>query len=400
MPKKNEPKKRSKINWSGNAFRETVAAYGFLMPNFIGFAIFTAIPVLVSLYMAFTYWNIFSKPVWIGLDNFRSLLWFRHDSGHLVANDPFFWQYLYNTVFFMIGIPLGMAGNLILALMLNQKIKGVVFFRTIYFLPSVSAGVALLILWKYLFNSEVGLLNQFIRNAGSVIYASKPLALLFTLLCAVVLGLLIIGAIAAVLGLLLWICEKLKIYWHESLYKTLVVIAGAAVYILIAMSWNVIFRSIGNFMGTPPNWLGEVSLAKPSLIFMGIWGGIGGFGMILYLAALQGVPRSMYEAAEIDGAGGWKKFWSVTWPMISPTTFYNLIMGIIGGFQGGFMMAKIMTGGGPVGSTTTLEYYLYTTAFENFNMGYASAISWFIFIVVFILTMITWKIGGQLVNYE
>jgi hypothetical protein len=109
--KKNELKKNSKRNWSSNAFRETLAAYGFLMPNFLGFAIFTAIPVIVSLYMAFTYWNIFSKPVWIGLDNFKSLLWFRHDSGHIVANDPFFWQYAYNTVYFMIGIPLGMAGS-------------------------------------------------------------------------------------------------------------------------------------------------------------------------------------------------------------------------------------------------------------------------------------------------
>jgi ABC-type sugar transport system permease subunit len=257
-----------------------------------------------------------------------------------------------------------------------------------------------MILWKYIFNSEVGLLNQFIRQMGSVIYASKPLAVVFTAFCALVWGLLIICTIAAVLGLLMWLCEKLKIYWPGSFYKTLVVISGAAVYVLLAMSWQGLFKSIGNFIGAPPNWLGEVSFAKPSLIFMGIWGSVGGMGMILYLAALQGVPSSMYEAAEIDGAGGWKKFWSITWPMISPTTFYILIMGVIGGFQGGFMTAKVMTGGGPVGSTTTLEYYLYTTAFENFNMGYASAISWFIFVVVFILTLITWKVGGRLVSYE
>ncbi|MCE5321752.1 sugar ABC transporter permease [bacterium] len=400
MSKTNIQKKSSKRDLSSNAFRETMAAYGFLLPNFLGFAIFTAIPVVVSLFMAFTYWNIFSKPIWIGLDNFRSLLWFRHDGGHLVPNDPFFWQYLYNTVFLMMGIPLGMAGSLILALMLNQKIKGVVFFRTVYFLPSVSAGVALLILWKYIFNSEVGLLNQCIRSAGAVIYASKPLAMLFTIFCAAVFGLIIIGIIASVLSFLSWICEKLKFYWPEWLYRILVILSSAAVYIIIAAYGRSFFVTMSNFMGDPPNWLGMVSWAKPSLMFMGFWGSIGGFNAILYLAALQGVPRSMYEAAEIDGASGWKKFWSVTWPMISPTTFYIMIMGVIAGMQSGFMQAKIMTGGGPVGSTTTLEYYLYKTAFENFNMGYASAISWFIFIVVLMLTLITWKLGGQLVSYE
>jgi ABC-type sugar transport system permease subunit len=393
-------KTSTKSRVKSNAYRETLAGYGFLLPNFLGFAIFTVIPVAVSLFMAFTYWNIFSKPVWVGLDNFRSLLWFRHDSGHLVANDPFFWQYLYNTIFFMMGIPIGMAGSLILAMMLNQKIKGVVFFRTIYFLPSVSAGVALMILWKYIFNPEVGLLNQVIRNVGAIIYAHKPLAIIFTIFCAAVFGIVIIGCIAAIISFFNWISEKLKIFWPDSLYRTLVVISSVAVYVLIARYGISFFNTLSAFIATPPNWLGRVEWAKPSLMFMGFWGAIGGFNAILYLAALQGVPRSLYEAAEMDGASGWKKFWSVTWPMISPTTFYIMIMGVIGGLQGGFMVAKVMTGGGPVGSTTTLEYYLYTTAFQNFNMGYASAISWFIFVVVFILTMITWKAGGKLVSYD
>ncbi len=400
MSKTSVEKTSKKSRLSSNAYRETLAGYGFLLPNFLGFAIFTVVPVAVSLFMAFTYWNIFSKPVWIGLDNFRSLLWFRHDSGHIVANDPFFWQYLYNTVFFMMGIPLGMAGSLILAMMLNQKIKGVVFFRTIYFLPSVSAGVALLILWKYIYNSEVGLLNQVFRTIGTFIYHYKPLALLFTILCAAVFGIIVIGCIAAVIGFFNWVSEKLKLFWPDSLYKTLVVISSVAVYMIIARYGLSFYHTLNGFMMDPPDWLGKVEWAKPSLMFMGIWGGIGGFNAILYLAALQGVPRSLYEAAEMDGASGWKKFWSVTWPMISPTTFYILIMGVIGGMQGGFMAAKVMTGGGPVGSTTTLEYYLYNTAFQNFNMGYASAISWFIFVVVFILTMITWKAGGKLVSYD
>ncbi|MCE5198554.1 MAG: sugar ABC transporter permease [Armatimonadota bacterium] len=384
----------------GNKAREALAAYGFLMPNFIGFVVFTSIPVVISLLMAFTEWNIFKSPVWVGLTNFKSLLGFHREAGHLVANDPFFWQYLYNTIYLMVGIPLGMASCLIVALMMNQKIKGVVVFRTIYFLPSVSAGVALLILWKYLFNPEVGLLNQVIRDAGEKIFSTPLLSIPFTIVCALVVGATIVGVIAAVFAFLQWICEKLNLLWPENLYRVLMIIVGAAIFVLIGVYGRSLFFGINSFMSTPPDWLGTVKWAKPSLIIMGLWGGLGGMNMILYLAALQGVPPSMYEAAEIDGAGGWKKFWAVTWPMISPTTFYILIMSIIGGFQSGFMTARIMTGGGPAGSTTTIEYYLYTNAFEKFNMGYASAISWFLFIVVFILTLVTWKVGGKVVTYE
>jgi len=299
--------------------REALSAYGFLVPNFLGFLAFTSIPVIVSLVMSFTHWNIFKHPVFVGIDNFRSLLWFHREHGRLVPNDPFFWQYVYNTVFLMIGIPIGMAGSLIVALMMNRKLKGIVVYRTIYFLPTVCSGVALLILWKYLYNSDIGLINSILRAVG---------------------------------------------------------------------------------VANPPDWLGTTFWAKPALILMGLWGGLGGYNMILYLAALQGVPSSYYEAAEIDGAGPWAKFWAVTWPMISPTTFFILIMSIIGGFQSGFMTANVMTGGGPAGSTTTIEYYLYQTAFEKFNMGYASAVAWVLFAVILVLTLATWKFGGRVVTYE
>ena len=310
--------------------RETLAAYGFLIPNFLGFLAFTSIPVVLSLVMAFTHWNIFKQPFWVGLENFSSLLWMHREGGRLVPNDPFFWQYVYNTVFLMAAIPLGMAGSLIVALMMNQKLKGIVILRTIYFLPAVCSGVALLILWKYLYNADIGLINKLIRMVGEYTYLSR----------------------------------------------------------------------VSGFFANPPDWLGTVQWSKPSLMLMGLWGGLGGYNMILYLAALQGVTSSYYEAAEIDGASGWAKFWAVTWPMISPTTFFILVMSIIGGFQGGFMTANVMTGGGPAGSTTTVEYYLYQTAFEKFNMGYASAIAWFIFAVILVLTLLTWRVGGKVVTYE
>lgn len=268
--------------------RETLAAWGFLAPNFIGFLVFTSIPVIISLVMSFTHWNIFKAPTWIGIENYRALLWFHREHGRLVANDPLFWQYVGNTLFLMMGIPVGMAGSLLVALMMNRKLKGIVIYRTVYFLPTVCSGVALLILWTYLYNADIGLINQTLRSIG---------------------------------------------------------------------------------IANPPDWLGTVAWAKPALMLMGFWGALGGVNTILYLAALQGVPSSYYEAAEIDGASPWSMFWSVTWPMISPTTFFILIMSIIGGFQTGFMTANVMTGGGPAESTKTVEYCLYQTAFEKFNMG-------------------------------
>ncbi|MEN6372837.1 MAG: sugar ABC transporter permease [Armatimonadota bacterium] len=380
--------------------RETLAALGFLAPNLLGFLLFTSVPVIVSLAMAFCHWNIFKPPTWVGFDNFTNLLGFHREAGKLIANDPFFWQYVYNTVFLMIGIPVGMAGSLIVALLMNQKLKGIAVFRTIYFLPTVCSGVALLILWKYLFNADIGLINKSLRLAGETIYSNKLLAIGFTILCAVIIGAIVTAVIAMLLSLLRWILDKLDYGGADALFKVLVVIAGAAIFILIGAYGRSLYGALNAFMMTPPKWLDTVQWAKPSLIIMGVWGGLGGFNMILYLAALQGVPSSYYEAAEIDGAGPWGKFWSVTWPMISPTTFFVLIMSVIGGFQGGFMTADVMTGGGPAGSTTTVEYYLYQTAFQKFNMGYASAIAWFLFAVIFILTLITWKLGGRVVTYD
>jgi multiple sugar transport system permease protein len=148
-----------------------------------------------------------------------------------------------------------------------------------------------------------------------------------------------------------------------------------------------------------PGWLEDVFWAKPALILMGIWGSMGGTDMILYLAALQGIPPELYEAAEIDGANAWDRFWKITWPMVSPTTFFIMIMGVIGGFQGGFNQAHVMTGGGPAGSTTTISYYIYQNAYVWFRMGYAASVAWMLFLVVFVLTMLNWRFGQKRVHY-
>jgi len=380
--------------------KEAIAAYAFLAPNFLGFLAFTSVPVLVSFIMAFTHWNIFRHPVWVGLENFRSLLWFHRENGSIVPNDPFFWQYVYNTVYLMAGIPVGMAGSLILALMMNQRLKGIIAFRTIYFLPTVCSGVALLILWKYLYNNDIGLINKSIRLVGSVVYANKASAIAVTFLGAALVGIAAIGVVGITLMFIHWLCEKTRLNWPEWLFRSTLIASGAVIFVLIGAYGREFYLAQSAFFANPPDWLGTVKWAKPSLIIMGLWGGLGGYNMILYLAALQGVPSSYYEAAEIDGAGPWQKFWAVTWPMISPTTFFILVMSIIGGFQGGFMVANVMTGGGPAGSTTTVEYYLYQTAFEKFNMGYACAIAWFLFGVILVMTLLTWKLGGRVVTYE
>lgn len=291
---------------------ETLAAYCFLAPNFIGFLTFTSIPVLASLVLSFMKWDLFSPPQFVGLDNFRHLFM-----------DEYFWKFCMNTLYLMMAIPFSIAGSLILALALNQKLKGVVFFRTVYFLPTICSGVAIYMLWRLVYNPDFGVINVLISKFGAL------------------LGIPLQG----------------------------------------------------------PYWLTDEQWAKPALIIMSIWQTVGGYNMILYLAALQGVPRDFYEAAEIDGANRWQKFWNITWPQISPTTFFIATMSIIGGFQAGFDPAYIMTGGGPNGSTTTIIYYIYNNAFEWHQMGYAAAISWILFIVILMITIAKWKIFSKAVYY-
>jgi multiple sugar transport system permease protein len=131
-------------------------------------------------------------------------------------------------------------------------------------------------------------------------------------------------------------------------------------------------------------------------MFMGLWTAAGGMNMLLYLAALSNVPKDLLDAAEVDGAGAWKRFRHVTWPQLAPTTFFISIMAVIGGLQGGFEQARVMTAGGPAGSTTTLSYYIYTKGFTELDLGYAAAISWVLFAVIFIATAINWRFGREL----
>jgi multiple sugar transport system permease protein len=297
--------------------RNNRIGYLFLAPNLTGFLVFTLIPVVAAFALSLFEWNLFQPPKFVGLRNFIDLLGFSRDEAGWYLNDPRFWKFLGNTLFLMLNIPICMAASLFLAIVLNQKIRGRVLFRTVFYLPTICSGIGIMLLWMWIYNPEFGLMNTVLKLVG---------------------------------------------------------IKG-------------------------PLWLKSYHLAKPSLMLMGLWGGMGGTSMILYLAGLQVIPPQLYEAAEIDGASSWQRFRHITFPMLSPTTFFIFITGVIGGFQGGFQAAYVMTGGGPDGATTTISYYIYNHAFRWFNMGYAAAIAVILFGLVFVVTLVNWKFGGKKVNY-
>ncbi len=310
----------------------------FAGPNLIGFLLFTSLPVIFSLGMAFTNWDLrVTVPLeWVGTENFRHLLGTTvGQDGVRRATDPEFWQYLYNTAYLMLGIPIGIAGSLFLAIVLSGRIRARTTFRTIFFLPTVTSGVALFILWKALLNPEFGPINDLLRG------------------------------IAALFG-------------NRDFQPP---------------AWLADLRNLFGLYG-PAGFGG----AKDALILMGTWVGIGGVNMILYLAGLSNIPVELYEAAAIDGAGPWHRFRHVTWPQLAPTTFFIVVMSVIGGLQGGFEQARVMTNGGPSGTTTTLGYYVYLLFFEQFRLGLACAVAWIMFALIFVLTALNWKFGSQSIN--
>ncbi len=301
---------------------ESISGYLFILPNLIGFLVFTLVPVIASLVLSFVRWDMLTAPVFVGFSNFVKLLGFHIGQGKIIANDPLFWKCVGNTLFLMTVIPLEIMVALILAMAMNQKVIFKTFFRTIYFLPTITNGVAICLLWTWMYNYDFGLFNSLIIKFGNLVGES--------------------------------------------------------------------------FRGLP--WLTSIKWSKPSLMLMSLWIMMGGYNMLLFLAALQNVPKELYEAAAIDGASSWQKFWFITWPMISPVTFFITVMAVIGGFQGGFMQAYIMTGGGPERSTTTLEYLIYNHLYSWQNAGYAASIAWFVFVAIFTITLFNWKFGNRIVQ--
>ena len=286
--------------------REAINGYLFFSPWLIGLIFFLAGPILYSLYLSFTSYNMLSAPKWVGTLNYRILF----------AEDPLFWESLYNTLYFVFfSVPLSTVAGVLMAVLLNQKVRGIGIWRTIFYLPSVVSIIVVSLLWQWIFDPSFGLINSALAQIG---------------------------------------------------------IEG-------------------------PGWLQDRTWSKPSLILMSLWG-VGG-GMIIYLAGLQGISRELYEAATVDGAGRMRQFVNITIPMLTPTIFFNLIMGVLGGFQV-FVQAFIMTGGGPVNSTTFYALYLYNKAFRDLQMGYASAMAWVLLAISLLLTLIILRTSKSWVYYE
>lgn len=266
----------------------------FLGPSLVGFLTFIAVPILYSLYISFTDWNLLTSAQFVGFKNYISLF-----------KDATFWSALRNTVTFIIGyLPSVMIFGLLIALLLNSKIKFKTLFRGIYFLPVVTSWVAVSLVWKWLLNGQYGLINYFLSLVG---------------------------------------------------------IHG-------------------------PSWLTDPKTAMIAVIITSVWKDIG-FIMVLYLGGLQNISPSLYEAAEIDGANSWHSFWNVTLPGLRPTTFFVIMISLINSFQV-FDQVNIMTGGGPGNATNVMVQNIYNSAFNFFEMGRASAMSWILFLIIFGVSLV------------
>lgn len=287
--------------------REALEGILYTSPWILGFLFFVAGPLVASMWFSLTKYNVLRPPKFIGLDNYIFAF----------TNDPLFFPSIWRTFYFaLLSVPLAMIGSLVVALLLNQKLVGTAVWRTLYFLPTLTPIVAAALLWRWMLNPDVGLINYLLAQVG---------------------------------------------------------IDG-------------------------PGWLSSTTWSIPSLVIMGLWASVGGSRMIIFLAGLQDVPTELLEAAEIDGAGTWAKFWKVTLPMITPTVFFNLVLGIIFALRT-FDIAFVSTAGGPARSTWFISLHIYQNAFVSFDMGYASALAWVFFLILFALTFIQFRLSGRWVFY-
>lgn len=281
-------------------------SYLFIAPAVLLFFVFVFIPVIASLFLSFTKYNVISPPQWVGWDNYYQIIF----------KDARFWKALGNTGLYVLGVvPVGIAISLLLAVAIDQKIRFKNFYKAIFFMPVVTSVVAVSVIWKWLFAGEkYGLINHWLIKLGL----------------------------------------------------------------------------------SPVDWLMSPVWTLPAIMIMSIWAGLG-YNMILILAGLQTIPRVLYEAAEIDGAGAWHKFWHVTLPLLRPTLLFVVIMSMINSFQL-FEQVYIMTSGtgegigGVLDCALSLVAYLYDKGFQQFQMGYASAIAYILFAIILAVTLINTKV--------
>ena len=279
--------------------RAILVGWSFILPNFVGFALFTLVPVIAAFVLAFMNWDAYNPPTFAGFKNFVRL--FGDDSFHVALG---------NTLLYALGhVPLTLAFSLGLAILLNQKLRGIAFFRVAIFFPYITSLVAIAIVWNMLFDPTNGPINQFLHAIG---------------------------------------------------------IANA------------------------PGWTSSTGWALPAVIITSVWRDMG-YYMVLFLAGLQAIPNEYYEAAEMDGAGRWRKFWSITLPSLRPTTFLVLVLLSVSSFKV-FDLIFVMTQGGPGRATLVLSQLIYQDGIINGQFGYSSAISLVLFLIVLIVTVFQFRI--------
>jgi multiple sugar transport system permease protein len=330
--------------------REAIEGYLFLLPNFLGFLVFFAIPLALSFYYSFTDYNLFNPPKIVWLQNYGQALgfsmkpedydsaiqegatWIKAVKKGLVANDPIFWKSLGNTLKYALGVlVLSLIPAFFLAWLLNARLKGMVIFRSLFYIPVVASIVGVALVWFWIFQRDSGVLNT-------------------------------------ALG-------------------------------VIVQFINIFIKPFGAELKPPLiGWLVDPKWALFSLIMMTSWATIG-YDMVIFLAALQGIPRYLFEAATVDGATRWQVLTKVILPMITPTIFFVLVTNTIAVLQV-FPEPYIMTLGGPANSTLTIVFYLYQKGFQRFQMGYGTSLAWIVFGLIFVITTLQFRLANRWVYEE
>lgn len=330
--------------------REAIEGYLFLLPNLLGFLVFMAVPLGLSFYYSLTDYDLLTPAKFVGLKNYADALgfsikpeayqsaitegasWFTAVKSAVVAHDPTFWLALRNTILYALGmLLLAVVPAFLVAWLLNSKLRGMSFFRALFYIPVVASIVGIALVWFWIYKQQSGVLNLVISNIVQVL--------------------------------------------------------------------NWILSPVGIAIADPNiPWLVDSRYALLSLFVMTAWATIG-YDMVIFLAALQGVSREVFEAALVDGSSRFHTLRTIVVPLLSPTIFFVLVTNTISVLQI-FSEPYIMTQGGPANSTMTIVLYLYRMGFQRFRMGYAAALAWIVFAIVFIVTQLQFRMARRWVYEE
>jgi multiple sugar transport system permease protein len=335
----------------------TFAGYLFAAPWIVGFLIFVIVPMGFSLYWSFTDYRVTANtpPNWVGLENYTQL----------VLKDTGFRASVVNTLFLaFLGLPLQIGVALFLAVLLNQKTRGERVFRMSFYLPVILGfNTAVLLCWRLMLNTGTGIINQLIRTISTAFppfgYLSRGVIFLEELVTAFFLGI------------------------------------SSGKFNLLGKVWEAGFPAANRV----PMWVQSPLWTKMSVILLMIWGC--GAMMLIFLAGLNNIPKELREAAEVDGANGWKRFWKISFPLLTPYIFYNLVVGLINALQIFEPIFVLYRDNQPlVPSAISMVYYLWQASFRHFEIGYGSAISWLILILILVITAIQFRLQKRWVTYD